>query len=661
MFQSLKIFVGQTIALDILIQNLTVLRYSRADKALLEGQFSSRGGILDVYPLQFDAPLRVDFDNDKIRSIASLNILTGKSLWQHKIVIILPFKISSKAVFSAEIPLANFVEIQEGDYVVHNYHGIGRYLGIQAIPTFHSQRESRASATEGSAQPEVLRSQQMDVARQKKEHLVIQYEGGDKLFVPTHDMHLVQKYVGFNKRPPRLYKLGSKEWKRIRTLIQKRLQQLAAELLHMQAARTSLKGYAFSPDTDWQRQFEEGFPFEETADQIRATQEVKKDMESLYPMDRLLCGDVGYGKTEVALRAAFKAVMDNKQVVVLVPTTVLAEQHYYNFTRRLRNFPVHVAMLSRFRTRHEQAGAVQDLREGRMDIVIGTHRLLSQDIAVKDLGLIIIDEEQRFGVRSKERLKHLRLLADVLTLTATPIPRTLHMALTGVKDMSIIATPPQNRIPVKTEIVEFNEDFIQEAIRRELKRKGQVFFLHNRIEDIDQIARIIQRLVAGARLAVAHGRMSPRQLEEIMLRFLEGEIDVLVCTTIIESGIDIPNANTLIVNRAERFGLSDLHQLRGRVGRFTRKAYAYFIIPPKKQLSGQAIARIDAIERYCGLGAGFQIAFEDMQIRGAGNLLGKEQHGYISSVGFDLYCRLLKESVENLRKQISEEKHGNPN
>ena len=623
MFQSVELFAGQTIDLETLIQNLTALRYSRADRTIEEGQFSSRGGIVDVYPLHFDAPLRIDFDNDKICSIKSVNILTGKSIWQHKIVIILPFKPSSKSVFSAEIPLANFIEIQKGDYVVHNHHGIGRYLGIQ----------------------------EMDVARRKKEHMVIQYEGGDKLFVPTHDMHLVQKYIGFNKRPPRLYKLGSREWKRVRTLIQKRLQHLAAELLHMQALRASLKGYAFSADTDWQRQFEEGFPFEETPDQIKAAQEVKKDMESPYPMDRLLCGDVGYGKTEVALRAAFKAVMGGKQVVVLVPTTILAEQHYYNFTHRLKDFPVQTAMLSRFRTKHEQTEMVKGLHEGRIDIVIGTHRLLSRDIAFKDLGLIVIDEEQRFGVRSKERLKHLRLLADVLTLTATPIPRTLHMALTGVKDMSIIATPPQNRVPVKTEIVEFDEDLIQEAIRRELKRKGQVFFLHNRIEDIEQIARIIQRLAAEARVGVAHGRMSPKHLEEIMLRFLEGEIDVLVSTTIIESGIDIPNANTLIVHRAERFGLSDLHQLRGRVGRFTRKAYAYFIVPEKEQLSAEAQARIEAIEKYSGLGAGFQIAFEDMQIRGAGNLLGEEQHGYIASVGFDLYCRLLKESIENLKNK----------
>ena len=354
------------------------------------------------------------------------------------------------------------------------------------------------------------------------------------------------------------------------------------------------------------------------------------------------------------MRAAFKAVMDNKQVVVLVPTTILAEQHYYNFTNRLKDFPVKVAMLSRFRTRREQTAIRKELQDGGVDIVIGTHRLLSRDIAFKDIGLIIIDEEQRFGVRAKERLKQFRLLADVLMLTATPIPRTLYMALTGVRDMSVIATPPQNRIPVKTGIVAFDEELIKSAIERELERKGQVFFLHNRVEDIERIAKLIMRLVPQSRIGIAHGQMPPHELEGIMLKFLKGTIDVLVCTTIIESGIDVPNANTLIVNRADRFGLSDLHQLRGRVGRFTHKAYTYFIIPPRKQLSIQAKARIEAIEKYSGLGAGFPIAFEDLQIRGAGNILGQEQHGYIATIGFDLYCRLLKESVEHLKKEMAD-------
>jgi len=626
MFRSVELFVAKTLAPDELVRQIGGLRYRRVNRVLEQGEFSQRGSIVDIYPVDFDAPLRVDLENDHVRSIATINSQTGRPIWQHKIVIILPNRPSGREVFSADVPLNNFIELKEGDYVVHNNHGIGRYLGIEP----------------------------MDVARGKKEHMVIEYKGDDKLYVPVHDMHLVQKYVGFHKKPPRLYPLGSKEWKRVRALIQKRLQYLAAELLHAQAARASLKGFTFSPDVDWQKDFEKKFPFEETPDQAKAAQEVKKDMESVRPMDRLLCGDVGYGKTEVALRAAFKAVMDNKQVIVLVPTTILAEQHYYNFSNRLKDFPVKVAMLSRFRTRKEQTAILKGLQDGSVDIVIGTHRLLSKDLAFKDIGLIIIDEEQRFGVRAKERLKYFRLLADVLMLTATPIPRTLYMALTGVRDMSVIATPPQNRIAVKTEIVEFDEELIQSAIDHELKRKGQVFFLHNRVVDIERIARIIVRLVPQARVAIAHGQMSPHELEEVMLKFLKGEIDVLVCTTIIESGIDVPNANTLIVNRADRFGLSDLHQLRGRVGRFTHKAYAYFIIPPRKQLSSVAKSRIEAIEKHSGLGAGFQIAFEDLQIRGAGNILGQEQHGYIATIGFDLYCRLLKESVEHLKKEMTD-------
>jgi len=630
MFKSIELFVGQSLDLDILINNLVALKYQKAHKSFKEGEFSQRGGILDVFPLNFDCPLRIDFDDETIRSIASVNIETGKSIWQHKIVIILPFnKKNDNAVFSSEIPLTNFVDIEKGDYVVHNNHGVGRYLGIKDV----------------------------DLKNGSFEHLVIEYQGGDKLFVPKHDFNLVQKYIGFNKKPPRLFKLGSKEWKKVRALIQKRLQRLAAELLHIQAMRASMKGHNFSTQKTWLKEFEETFPFEETPDQIKANEAVYKDMESTQPMDRLLCGDVGYGKTEVALRAAFKAIMDNKQVAILVPTTILAEQHYYNFSNRLKNFPVHVAMLSRFRTKAEQAETIKQLSDGNVDVVIGTHRLLSKDISFKDLGLIIIDEEQRFGVRAKEKLKHLRLLADILTLTATPIPRTLHLALTGAKDMSIISTPPQKRIAVKTEIVQFDEKIIQQAIQRELKRKGQTFFLHNRVEDIEHVAKILRRLVGKCSIAVAHGQMSPKILENIMLKFLEGEIDVLVCTTIIGSGIDIPNANTLIINRADHFGLSDLHQLRGRVGRSNNKAYAYLIVPKFKMLSKQAKSRIDAIKKHSGLGAGFQIAFEDMQLRGVGNLLGDEQSGYIASIGFDLYCRLLKESVENLKKKGQNKKH----
>ncbi len=623
MFKSLKLFVGQIIEKDDVLRNLTAFRYQHAPRAIQEGEYAQRGEIIDIFPANFDSPVRIDFDDDKIQTIASVNIQTGKSIWQHKILIIVPTAQGKRNIFSSDIPLNNFVDIQRGDYVVHNQHGIGKFLGIEELA----------------------------VRSPEKSHLVIEYQGGDKLFVPKHDLHLVQKYVSFTKKPPRLFKLGSQEWKRVRSQIQRKIQHLAAELLHTQAVRASLKGFQFSPDAPWQGEFEKSFPFQETKDQSKAAQEVKLDMESLRPMDRLLCGDVGYGKTEVALRAAFKAVMDNKQAAVLVPTTILAEQHCYNFARRLKNFPVKVAMLSRFRTKHEQSKIIKELREGKVDIVIGTHRLLSKDIQFKDLGLIVIDEEQRFGVKAKEKLKHLRLLVDVLTLTATPIPRTLYMALSGAKDMSVISTPPQNRVAVETHVVEFDEDMIQKAIQRELNRKGQIFFLHNRVEDIDRIALIIKKMVPTARLSIAHGQMPPKLLEEIMLKFLKSEIDILICTSIIESGIDIPNANTLIVNRAERFGLADLHQLRGRVGRFTTHAYAYFIVPPQKNLSAVAKTRLQALARHSDLGAGFQIAFEDLQIRGAGNLLGEEQHGYITAIGFDLYCRLLKESVEHLKSQ----------
>ncbi len=628
MFESLELYVGQSVNLDTVLNNLAALFYTKSHRAFSEGEFAQRGGIIEIFPINFDGPLRIDFDDDKIVSIASINIKSGKSIWQHKIVIILPNRQDPKKVFSEDIPLNHFVDIQKGDYVVHNYHGIGRFLGTKKF----------------------------ELSQEEVEHFVIEYQDGDKLYVPKHDIRLVQKYITFHKRPPRLYKLGSKEWSRVKAQIQKRLQKLAAELLHIQAMRASLKGHAFSKDSEWQKQFEADFLFEETPDQSKAVEQVKKDMESSQPMDRLLCGDVGYGKTEVAMRAAFKAVMDAKQVAILVPTTILAEQHFVNFTNRCRNFPVKVGMLSRFRTKAEQHEIVQKVSDGQVDILIGTHRLLSKDIAFKDLGLIIIDEEQRFGVKAKEKLKHLKLLADVLTLSATPIPRTLHLSLTGAKDMSIISTPPQNRVPVKTEIVEFDEDLMKNAIVHELKRKGQVFFIHNRVEDIEHIAKIITKLVPQARTAIGHGQMPPKALEEIMLKFLQGRIDVLICTTIIESGIDVPNANTLIINRADRFGLSELHQLRGRVGRFTQKAFAYFIVPKHKSLSTEAQSRIEAIEKYSGLGSGFQIAFEDMQIRGAGNILGQEQSGYIESIGFDLYCRLLKESVEHLKREMKNEK-----
>ena len=624
MFKSLEFLVGQKVNIDELLQTFVAFGYTRATKVYREGEFALRGGVLDIFPVNFEIPLRLDLDDDIVRAIHGFDPVSAENIDEHTIVLILPFKTSPNSVFSSEVPLNNFVDISQGDYVVHNNHGIGRFIGIK----------------------------EFDINAQKKEHLIIEYKGGDKLFVPKHDIHLVQKYVSFTKRPARLHKLGSKEWVATRNAVENKLRLLAAELLRTQALRVQLQGHAFSKDTEWQKEFEAKFPYKETPDQLKSTMETKADMESPRPMDRLICGDVGYGKTEVAMRAAFKAVMDNKQVAILVPTTILAEQHYYNFSKRLEGFPVKVGMLSRFRTKLEQKVIVKETSEGKVDIVIGTHRLLSKDVSFKDIGLVIIDEEQRFGVKSKEKLKHFRLLADVMTLTATPIPRTLYMALSGARDMSVISTPPTNRLAVKTEIIGYDEDVIQEAINRELARKGQVFFLHNRVDNIDTIANNIRKLAPQARVAVGHGQMSGRLLEEIMLKFLKHEIDILVCTTIIESGIDVPMANTLIVNRADKFGLADLHQLRGRVGRLDVQAYAYFIVQKRELQSEISRQRLKALEKHSGLGSGFHIAFEDLQIRGAGNLLGAQQHGFITSIGFDLYCRLLKESIEHLKKEV---------
>lgn len=629
MFESLEFLVGQKVNIDQVLQTLVAFGYTRATKVFREGEFALRGGVLDIYPANFEVPLRLDLDDDTVLAIHGFDPISAENIDEHSIVLVLPFKTSSKSVFSSDVPLNNFVDIQQGDYVVHNHHGIGRFIGIK----------------------------EFDVNTSNKEHLIIEYKDGDKLFVPKHDIHLVQKYVSFTKRPARLHKLGSKEWLATRRAVEKKLRLLAAELLRTQALRAQLAGFSFSKDNEWQKEFENTFPYKETPDQAKSTMETKSDMESARPMDRLICGDVGYGKTEVAMRAAFKAVMDHKQVAILVPTTILAEQHYYNFSKRLEGFPVKVGMLSRFRTKLEQKMIVKETSEGKVDIVIGTHRLLSKDVAFKDLGLVIIDEEQRFGVKSKEKLKHFRLLADVMTLTATPIPRTLYMALSGARDMSVISTPPTNRLAVKTQIIGYDEEIIQEAIKRELARHGQVFFLHNRVDNIDTIANNIKKLAPQARVAVGHGQMSGRLLEEIMLKFLKHEIDILVCTTIIESGIDVPMANTLIVNRADKFGLADLHQLRGRVGRLDIQAYAYFIVQKRELQSEISRQRLRALEKHSDLGAGFHIAFEDLQIRGAGNLLGAQQHGFITSIGFDLYCRLLKESIEHLKKEV-ETKHG---
>ena len=534
----------------------------------------------------------------------------------------------------------DFTELEEGDYVVHLQHGIGRYIGLQVLPVGAGTKPTEGSGASANAGQECL---------------VIEYAPSDpaqplpKLYVPVTEAHLVGKYVGTGKARPPLNTLGGARWARAKAQAERAVRDVASDLLAIQAARESQAGHPFAADTPWQREFEGAFIFQETPDQERAIVETKTDMERPKPMDRLICGDVGFGKTEVGIRAAFKAVMDGKQVAVLVPTTVLAQQHYNTFCERMADYPIRVELLSRFRSRRAQEGVIRDLAAGAVDIVIGTHRLLQSDIAIKDLGLVVIDEEQRFGVMHKEKFKMLRRLVDVLTLSATPIPRTLYLALTGARDMSTIQTPPHDRLPVETIVTAYDERVIRDAIQRELNRGGQVFFLHNRVLTIDTMAQKLRTLLPHARIVIGHGQMHSDDLEEVMTQFVNGEADVLLSTTIIESGLDIPNANTIIIDRADRFGLSDLYQLRGRVGRYKHQAYAYLLLPRHGGLLTDVRKRLSAIKQYSTLGSGFKIAMRDLEIRGAGNLLGAEQSGHITAVGFELYCQLLKQSVAALK------------
>lgn len=511
----------------------------------------------------------------------------------------------------------DFSELVEGELVVHLEHGIARFLELKTVGA--------------------------------EDVLVLEFAGSAKLYVPLEQSYLVARYVGIGKKNPPLSKLGDAAWANAKNKAEKAVFDYAGRLLELHATRESQRGYAFPPDNDWMREFEASFLYKETPDQITAIADAKADMESERPMDRLICGDVGFGKTEVAIRAAFKAVCAGKQVAVLVPTTVLAEQHYRNFRERVSDYPMTVGMLSRFRTKAQQNETLRGVTDGSVDIVIGTHRLISKDVAFKNLGLVVVDEEQRFGVLHKERFKEMWPLVDLLTLSATPIPRTLYMSLMGAKDMSTIETPPANRIPVETLICPYDERIIRDAINRELKREGQVYFLHNLVGDIESVAGKIKRLCPQARVLVGHGQMQEHELEEVMHRFVNGEADVLVATTIIESGVDIPNANTIIIDRADRFGLADLYQLRGRVGRAQHKAYAYLMLPRDMMSAGEARKRINAIKQYGSLGAGFKIAMRDLEIRGAGNILGTAQSGHIVNVGFDLYCALLRQAIAKLK------------
>lgn len=517
--------------------------------------------------------------------------------------------------------ISSFTDLNIGDYVVHENHGLGVYRGIEKIEVDHIV----------------------------KDYIKIEYAKGSNLYVLATQLDMIQKYADSTAKPPKLNTLGGQEWKKTKTRVKKAVADIAKELVQLYAIRENSNGYQFSPDTEWQKEFEEMFPFEETDDQLNAISEVKKDMESTKIMDRLICGDVGFGKTEVAIRAAFKAVQDDKQVAYLVPTTVLAQQHYKTFKQRFKDFPVRVEMLSRFRTKSNIDKTIKDLNKGYVDVVIGTHRMLSKDVKFKDLGLLIIDEEQRFGVKHKEQIKELKNNVDVMTLTATPIPRTLHMSLIGIRDMSVLEEAPQDRLPIQTYVMEYNEELVREAISRELSRGGQAYYVYNRVREIADVAAKIAELVPEANVAYAHGQMKETELENIMYRFINGEIDVLVSTTIIETGLDISNVNTMIIHDADNMGLSQLYQLRGRVGRSNRTAYAFLMYRRDKMLKEIAEKRLAAIKEYTELGSGFKIAMRDLEIRGAGNLLGAEQHGHMEAVGYDLYCKMLNEAVKETK------------
>jgi transcription-repair coupling factor (superfamily II helicase) len=530
-------------------------------------------------------------------------------------------KKKSKKRKSKGSKIETFTDLNVGDYVVHEHHGIGKYIGIEKI----------------------------EVKEITKDYLTIEYRGNDKLFVPVDQMDLVQKYIGSDSEKPRINKMGGSEWIKKKAKAQKAIEDMTDELLELYAKRKSIEGYAFSEDSEWQKEFEEEFPYEETDDQLRCVEEIKEDMESKTPMDRLLCGDVGFGKTEVAIRSIFKAVFEGKQAAVLVPTTILAQQHYSNMIERFRNYPITIEMLSRFRTKNQQKEILKKLKSGLVDVVIGTHRLLSKDVKYKDLGLLVVDEEQRFGVKHKEKIKEIKTNVDVLTLTATPIPRTLHMSLIGIRDMSVIEEPPGERLPIQTFVLENNPGFIREALTKELSRGGQVYYVHNRVHDIHKKASKIQALVPEAKIAVAHGQMNEHELENIMIDFINSKYDILVCTTIIETGMDIKNVNTMIIDEADKFGLSQLYQLRGRIGRSSRTSFAYLTYERDKVLSEIAEKRLKAVKEFTEFGSGFKIAMRDLELRGAGNLLGAQQHGHMTAIGYDLFVKMLERTVKKVK------------
>lgn len=639
--RSISEFHGQMPLFKTELERLSRGNYSVVLLVADEKRAKKVQSILSDYQIQMPVVSEVNYPlNGEVITVGALS--SGIEIPQMKLALITERELFKKQRKRLSRPknisnaerIKNYQELNIGDYVVHRSHGVGRYVGTETLV----------------------------VKGNHKDFMLIEYSGEDKLYVPIDQIDLVQKFVGSEGKRPKLYKLGGTEWTKVKQRVQNSVEDIADELIKLYAEREAQKGYAFDLDSDLQKDFEGSFPYEETPDQLKSLEEIKHDMEREQPMDRLLCGDVGYGKTEVAIRAAFKAISEGKQVAMLVPTTILAQQHYQTVLERFQDYPIEVGLLSRFRTAKQQKETLEKLRAGRIDIIIGTHRLLSKDVVYKDLGLLIVDEEQRFGVKHKEKIKAIKTNVDVLTLTATPIPRTLHMSMVGIRDLSVIETPPENRFPVQTYVLERSPLFIKEAIERELSRDGQVFLLYNRVENIEKIASEIEELIPDVRIAIAHGQMNETELESIMLGFLDGEYDVLVSTTIIETGVDIPNVNTLIVYDADRMGLSQLYQLRGRVGRSNRVAYAYFTYQKDKVLTEVAEKRLQAIKEFTELGSGFKIAMRDLSIRGAGNLLGAEQHGFIDSVGFDLYSQMLKEAIEAKKtgKEIKEVQPFNP-
>lgn len=620
---TIQSFFGQIPLLKIEVAHLTKINYTVILAVSKEKQGKLIDSLQDV-DVSFTLSSLQSIQENKV-NIVNINLANGFNLLEEKIVLITENEIFGKNkkrrtkrlnITNAE-RLKDYNELSVGDFVVHQTHGIGKYLGLETI----------------------------EIANIHRDYLTIQYQNNDTISIPVDQVDLLTKYAAGEGKPPKVNKLNDGRWKRTVKTVSKQIEDISADLIKLYAARESQKGFAFAPDDANQQEFDDAFSYTETEDQLRSVKEIKKDMERVRPMDRLLVGDVGFGKTEVAMRAAFKAINDHKQVAILVPTTVLAEQHYNNFRERFNDFGVNVAVMSRFQTKKEQTEILEKLKKDRVDLLIGTHRLLSKDVVFFDLGLMIIDEEQRFGVKHKERLKELKTQVDVLTLTATPIPRTLHMSMMGIRDLSVIETPPTNRYPVQTYVMETNFGVLRDAVLREISRGGQVFYVYNRVDTIEQKVSQISELIPEARISYIHGQMSEIQLENTLLEFINGEYDVLVATTIIETGVDIPNANTLFVEDADRMGLSQLYQLRGRVGRSNRVAYAYFMYQPNKSLTDVSEKRLEAIKGFTELGSGFKIAMRDLSIRGSGNILGAEQSGFIDSIGFDLYAQLLEEAV----------------